>query len=91
MGMENRPFSFALSVVNPSLAKKRHCHEKAHRRWKFRAALVGRKKSLVVSRKTEKMALGWGAGSAETQSENLRPVKRQTKFFAKEILSVGVK
>jgi hypothetical protein len=63
MGMENGPFSFALGVVNPWLAKKRHCHEKAHRRWEFRGALVGRKQSLVVSRKTEKMALGWGRAS----------------------------
>jgi len=62
MGMENGPFFYTLSVVTQSLANKRHCHEKAQRRWEFRASLVGRKKSLEVSRKTEKMALGWGGG-----------------------------
>ncbi len=62
MGMENGPFSFTLERGDPIVSKKRDCHEKAHRRWEFRAALVGRKKSLEVSRKTEKMALGWGAG-----------------------------
>jgi hypothetical protein len=76
MGMENGPFSFTLSVVTQSLANKRHCHEKAQRRWEFRAALVGRKKSLEVSRKTEKMALGWGAGSAETRFKRPATGKR---------------
>jgi hypothetical protein len=60
MGMENGPFSFTLSVGDPIVSKKRRSHEKAHRRWEFWAALVGRKKRLEVSRKTEKMALGWG-------------------------------
>jgi hypothetical protein len=45
MGMENGPFFYTLSVVTQSLANKRHCHEKAQRRWEFRAALVGRKKA----------------------------------------------
>jgi hypothetical protein len=72
--MENGPFSLTLSAVTPSLAKSAVANEKAHRRWELRAALVGRKKSLEVSRKTEKMALGWGAGSAETQFKNVPSV-----------------
>jgi hypothetical protein len=46
--------------VTPSLAKSAITMKKAHRRWEFRAALVGRKKSLEVCHKTEKMALGLG-------------------------------
>jgi len=65
----------------------RHCHEKAHRRWEFRAALVGRKKSLEVSHKTEKMALGLGGGAAETQSKKRSIGKRSMKFFIKAIRS----
>jgi hypothetical protein len=60
MGMGNGPFSFTLSVVTTSLAKRAITMKKAHRRWEFRAALVGRKKSLEVCHKTEKMALGLG-------------------------------
>jgi hypothetical protein len=71
MGIENGPFSFTLEHGDTIVSKKRDCQEKGHRRWEFRAALVGTKKSLEVSRKTEKMALGWGAGQQKRSLKNV--------------------